>query len=303
MIVGGVIILILSIMAGIYVLRTSGEKEVTRVDFDEKLAEAPTSEDDVIKIAVSALISPKQTLSTYNEIFDYLGEKLGQRVELVQRKTYAEVNELIENQEVVAGLICSGPYVTGHDTFGMELLAAPQMYGTTTYYSYLIAHKESNIKNMSDLWEKTFAFTDPNSNTGKIAPTYTLYQMGKSADSYFSKYTYSGGHDNSIEMVSKKIVDAAAVDHLIYRYLEKNNPDFVKNTKVVEQYGPYGIPPIVVHPNLNPELKEKLRTIFLTMHEDPRGRALLNSIMIDKFVPVDDALYESVRVMEAAVGN
>lgn len=302
-VLGIVIALLLGVGVGVYAITQQRSEVVKEVDLSEKLPEAEAKNDDVIKIAVSALISPKQTLSVYNEIFDYIGEKLGKRVELVQRKTYAEVNDLIKNQEVAAGFICSGPYVTGHDDFGMELLAAPRMYGDTIYYSYLVVNKESDITGMRDLRGKTFAFTDPNSNSGKIAPTYTLYQMGETPDSYFGKYTYSGGHDNSIEMVGKKIVDAVAVDHLIYRYLEKNDPNFVKNTKVVEQYGPFGIPPIAVHPSLDPELKTKLQNILLTMHEDPRGKHLLDEIMIEKFVTVDDALYDSVREMEAAVGT
>ena len=44
---------------------------------------------DKLKIAVGAIISPAESLAFYEDIFDYIGEKLGCGVEMVQRKTYA----------------------------------------------------------------------------------------------------------------------------------------------------------------------------------------------------------------------
>lgn len=156
-ILGITVVFILTLIGGTYFFGMfNNNEEIKKIQLTEKLSETSEVEDDTIKIAVSALISPKTTLSVYNDIFEYISKRLGKRIELVQRKTYAEVNDLIEKQEVDAGFICSGPYVTGHADFGLELLAAPEMYGTTTYYSYLIVHKDSTAKSMSDLYGKTF---------------------------------------------------------------------------------------------------------------------------------------------------
>ena len=122
--------------------------------------------------------------------------------------------------------------------------------------------------------------------------------MGETPDSFFEKYIFTGGHDNSIEAVAQKTVDGAAVDHLIYEYVKNNNPELVAKTKVMEKHGPYGMPPFVVHPNADPELKNKLKTILLEMSDDPKGKELMSKIMIEKFVEVDDSLYGSVREME-----
>src|SRR5659263_537656 len=94
-----------------------------------------TETDDVLRIGVATMVSPKETLSVYNEIVNYIGKKLGKKTIIVQRPTYAQMNELVENKHVLAAFICSGPYVEGHAKFAMELLAAPQMYNDTVYYS------------------------------------------------------------------------------------------------------------------------------------------------------------------------
>ncbi|MEK9150247.1 MAG: PhnD/SsuA/transferrin family substrate-binding protein, partial [Candidatus Desantisbacteria bacterium] len=188
-----------------------GEKrEIKKVDLKKKI-DLPAKKEEAVRIAVSAMISPKNTLNYYNQILDYLGKNLGKEVILVQRKTYAEVNELLENGKLEAAFVCSGPYVSGKKAFGMELLVAPQVYGKTVYYSYIIVHKESSIKTFEKLQARSFAFTDPFSNTGKLVPTYELAKLGKTPESYFAKYIFTRSHDNSIEAVAEKLVDGAAV--------------------------------------------------------------------------------------------
>jgi len=256
-----------------------------------------TKSEDVLDIGVSAMISSKETLAVYQEIVDYIGEKLGKKTRLVQRATYAEMNDLVKTKAVVAAFVCSGPYVDGHEEFGMEIIAAPQMYNETAYYSYIIVNKNSTIKTFKDLRGKKFAFTDPKSNTGKVVPTYILSKMNETPETFFSGFIFSGSHDNSIEAVAKNIVDGAAVDHLIWEYINKRNPDFTSGTKVIEKHGPYAIPPIVTHPGTDPVLKQKIRSILLDMHNDEKGKKIINKIEIEKFVVMDDSSYNSVREM------
>lgn len=300
----GIIGIVVLVGIGGYYFRTQQAGEIKKIDLSEKVKENKEKPaEETIKIAVSAMISPKETLGVYTEILNYIGEKIGKKVEMVQRKTYDEVNELVEKQEVLAAFVCSGPYVNGHDKFGMEIIAVPQMYGNTVYYSYILVSKDSPIKNFDELRGKNFAFTDPKSNTGKIVPTYILAKMGETPDSFFKKYIFTGSHDNSIEAVSKKLVDGAAVDHLIYEYLKATKPDFVAGTKVIEKHGPYGIPPIVMNPKTDTKIKDQLREILLNMDKDPKGKELIKKLMIDKFVVGKDEDYASVREMENWIKN
>jgi len=257
-----------------------------------------TETDDVIRIGVATMVSPKETLTVYNEIVDYIGKKLGKKTIIVQRPTYSQMNELVENKHVIAAFICSGPYVEGHDKFGMEFLAVPQMYNDTVYYSYFIVNNDSQIRSFEELRGKKFAFTDPDSNTGKLVPTYVLGKMNETPDTFFKEFIFTGSHDNSIEAVSLKIVDGASVDHLIWEYLNKNHPELTTNTKIIEKHGPYGMTPFVTHPDTDPQLKEKLRYILLNMDKDEEGKKILSKIEVQKFVVMNDSSYASVREME-----
>jgi len=48
---------------------------------------------------------------------------------------------------------------------------------------------------------------------------------------------------------------------------------------------------------LDPELKQRLRELFLTLQQDREARPLLSRLQIDRFVEGDDAMYDSVRQM------
>lgn len=206
---------------------------------------------------------------------------------------------MIEAGDVDVAFVCGRPYIDGHDEIGLELLVAPQVHGKTVYYSYVIVPTNSPTERFDELRGKTFAFADPMSNSGKLAPTYLLAQIGETPGSFFREFVYTYAHDKSIRAVAQGIVDGAAVDQLIWDYLDTTNPELTAETRVIETSGPYGMPPVVVRPGLDPELKERLRHLLLSMHEDDRGKEILEGMMVDRFVAIDDSAYDSIREMRS----
>jgi len=259
---------------------------------DEMSPERPT-----FKVAVGAMISPKETFVSYRQLLDYISGKLGREVELVQRKTYQEINELLGLGQIDLAFICSGPYVTGKEKYGFELLATPQVQGSHFYRSYLIVNKESPFHRLEDLKGRVFAFTDPKSNTGKLVPTYWLTQMGEKPETFFGKTIYTYSHDNSTLAVARALVDGAAIDGLIWEYYHNKNPVFTARTKIIKKSDPYGIPPFVASKNLSQGLKTRIRQLLLSMHEEAEGESILSDLMIDRFVTPKEEWYDGIRQM------
>lgn len=255
--------------------------------------------EDAIGIGIAAMISPKETISYYSDMLKYIGEKVGKKVKIIQHEDYSKMDALLEKGVVSVAFICAGPYVKDHEKFGVELLVAPQSYGKPFYHAYIIVHKDSAIQDFAGLRGKSFAFTDPKSNTGKLVPTYMVAKrFNTTPERFFANVIFSETHDKSIEYVAKKIADGASVDSLIYDYAVKKNPVYTQFTKIVEKSAPYGIPPVVVNKDITPRMKAALRDAFLNMHKDPRGKEILNGMMIDKFIIPKDADYNSVRDMD-----
>lgn len=256
-----------------------------------------------IRIAVGGMITPREGFAYYRQFLDYLGEKLGRPVQFIDRESYAEINQLIREEKVDLAFVCGGPYVTGHEEFGMELLVAPRAYGGTVYYSYIIVPQASPARSFEELRGKRFAFTDPLSNTGKLVPTYMLSRLAETPDTFFAEHVFSGSHDKSIEAVALNVVAGAAVDSLIWEYMQRIKPELTSRTRILVKSPPYGIPPVVVRPGLPPDLKEKMRRIFLEAHRDEKGRAILEKMMIEEFVLIEDGAYDSIREMQSWVAS
>ena len=267
----------------------------------------PSRETDVasasspLRVAVTGLLTPAETLSGYTGFLTYLEEGLGRPIKLVQRGTYAELNALMQARQVDLALVCPLPYVQGHRAFGMELLAAPVHRGRPAHYSYLAVPADSAVTTLEDLRGKTFAFSDPNSHSGWLAPAYQLALQGKTPDSFFGRYVFTYHHSESVRAVADHLVDGAAVDSLVHDYLVSTDPVLVDKTKVVARWGPYPSPPFVVHPDLDPGLKERLRHLLIGMNEDLHGREVLGKLQLDGFAAIQDGAYDQVREMDARV--
>lgn len=254
-----------------------------------------------LRVAIAAVISPKATFDTYKPLLDYLAERLDRPVELLQRLTYAEINELVRTGHADLGFICGGAFVEGEREGYMELLVVPQIGGLTTYRALIIVAASSPYVSFDELRGKRFAFTDPLSNSGHLYVQYRLALRGETPDSFFSDTIYTYSHDNAIRAVAQGVVDGATVDSLVYDFLVQSEPELGRRLRVIERSQPFGIPPVVVHPGLDPALKALLREALLEMHEDPKGRQALAALRTDRFVLPNPVAYEEIRRMAALV--
>ena len=250
-----------------------------------------------LRVAVAAVISPKGTLESYAPFLDYLEAKLNRPVELIQRRTYLEINDLIERGEVDIAFVCTSAYVEGHDTFGMELLVAPQVSGKTTYNSILIVPADSQAQSMLDLRGEVFAFTDPISLTGRVYPTSLVQALGFTPEEFFARTFFTYSHDEAIRAVASGLADGAAVDSLVFQFALARDPSLKDKVRIIHTSPDFGIPPVVVSPFTRPQVKAEIQSLFLGMANDPDAQAALLSIGVDRFVPIDDSAYDGVRAL------
>lgn len=255
-----------------------------------------------LKVAVSAMISPKETFAYYKELFGYISRKTNKKIKIVQRKTYSEVNELLNNNQVDMAFICSGAYVSDRrDGHPIKIVAIPVINEKPTYQAYVITYKSSKIKKFEDLKGKSFAFTDPLSNTGYLYAISRIKSLGYDKKTFFKDFVFTYAHDISIQLVAKQIVDGASVDGLIFDYLQHSHPERLKNIRIVEKSQSFGIPPIVVPPSTPDSTLKKLQRILYQMDKDTMGVKILKKLMIDRFIPANDSLYNSIRRMDKII--
>lgn len=277
------------------------EPQYQYVDFKNHVAVVrPTAAEPgkaPLKIAVAAMISPRETIEYYQALLDYIAARMDQPIELVQRKTYGEINELFLKNELDLAFICTGPYATSKEFYGFEAIATPQVRGLPTYQSYLIVKSDSPYKSFEDLRNKAFAFTDPDSNTGALTPRFWLAEIGENPSSFFRETIYTYSHDNSIKAVARGLVDAAAVDGHKWEYYQMVNPSLTEATRIIKKSEPFGSPPLVTAAGMTREKQSQIQAIVTAMHRDQDGQQILERLMIDRFVVPDESWYTSVKTM------
>jgi len=122
--------------------------------------------------------------------------------------------------------------------------------------------------------------------------------MGLRPKDFFQDILYTYAHDNSIQAVKRQLVDGAYVDSLVFDQLKKNNPSRVSGLIIIDRSPPFGIPPIVMHPDMDPNLKRKIQETMLYMDLNRKGKELLSFAGIDRFVIGRDKDYDSIREMK-----
>lgn len=256
-----------------------------------------------LRIALASVLSPKETISHYRRIAQYISGRLGFPAVLVQRTTYEELNMLLANGEADVAFSSTGAYSAYRGMAETEILAMAEYQGTTLYLAYVIVPKTRPVEKLDDLRGKVFAFTDPLSYSGHMCIVDYLWQRREVPEKFFSRYIYTYNHDKSVWAVANNLADGASVDSMIYDYVAATKPEIAANVRIIATIGPAPTGPVVIRKNLSPELKAQLRMVFLDMDKDPQMRAALQGLLIDRFVPPQPELYEPLRRLYDRAGG
>jgi len=265
-------------------------------------SELKVEETRPLRFSVAAMQSPQNTYAAYSRLFSRVGQLLGVEVELVQRRTYGEVNDLLLDGHLDAALLCTGGYLNLRRRIpeGAEVLAVPVIGGKTTYESLVIVPAESAATTLKDLQGKRFAFTDELSLSGRAYVVHLLREMHEDRGQFFGESLFTHSHDQSIEAVAGGLVDGAVVDSLVYEHFRAQSPDHMLKTRIIERSPPLGMMPIVAAPSLSPVLRNRLREILLALDRDPAAAAALRVTHIERFVVPEPGLYDSAAALVEA---
>jgi len=244
----------------------------------------PARPQETLRIGVVTVLSPKESFSAYRDFADYLGREAKLPASLVLRKTYSEINDLVRTGAVDLALVGYGGFLTGQKQFGMQLLAAGQVEGTTHSTSLVLVRAESPAHNYQDLQDRAFAFTDPLSYSGHLALRERLAGQGLLPETFHSRIIYTFSHDGSVDALMGRVVDGALVDAYWYRAHLSRHPELDGKLRVIARFETPGFMVSVTRPDLPDALKQSLQAILTGMSESAGGRRALAGLMMERFV-------------------
>lgn len=231
-------------------------------------------------------------VSLLNDWGTYLSNRMDMSIRFVHRRSYRDITELLLEGRVDCAWVCGAPYVQHRDR--LRLLAVPLFEGQPLYRSYIIVKRSSEMNRLADVRGHTFAFSDPDSNSGHNVPRHRIRQLGYHPREFLGRSFFTYGHPRVIEAVAAGLADAGAVDGYIWETMALRSPALVGKTKVIDRSELYGFPPIVTPSTANAASAERFRAILLAMNGDTAGRTLLERLNLTGFSREKDSLFDGV---------
>jgi len=232
----------------------------------------------------------------------FMAASLRRPVEFIQRDSYRETMDLLRLEKLDFAWICDYPYL--HLKQEVRLLAVPLYQGRPHYRSYLIVRSDNTqTRSITDLAGGVFAYADPYSNTGYLAPRYEIRQAGHDPKTFFRKTFFTWSHRKVVEAVASGLAQGGAVDSYIWDTLAIVEPALGARTRVVSRSPEYGFPPFVSHRSVSAAEFQMMQRHLLDMTKTDAGRRLLARLHLDGFTIGSPALYEGVAQMMRAFGE
>ncbi|RLA41380.1 MAG: phosphate/phosphite/phosphonate ABC transporter substrate-binding protein [Gammaproteobacteria bacterium] len=227
----------------------------------------------------------------------YLEHKMGRKVELVLRKSYREIMDLLGSGSIDFAWICGFPYIQPREPESIQLLTVPVYRGAPRYHSYIIVPQSSPYQKLSDLKGKIFAFSDPDSNSGFLYPLSLMVAQDETPETFFRQTFFTFNHAETVQAVSEQFADGGAVDSYIWEYLAVFRPEITEKTRIINKSPSFGFPPIVSRLGLNPNTVKLIKTTLEDMDKDVAGQALLTQLKLDDFGSYPDSLFNGIRAI------
>lgn len=237
------------------------------------------------------------------QITGYIGKSLGIPTEFILDIPWQARERQLDAGYIDIGWICGLPYIWKIDQENphIELLAAPVMradryQNRPIYFSDVVVHRDSDFYTFSDLRGASWAYNEPHSHSGYNITRYHLASLGETKG-YFHKVVEAGAHQNALEMVLKRQIDAAAIDSTVLELELALKPEIKKYFRIIESLGPSPIPPWVIQKSVPIDIRKAIQGSLIKMHTIPEGGAILSRGQIARFVIVQDTDYNPIREM------
>jgi len=226
------------------------------------------------------------------ELENKLSHSMGKKVEIerVFFRRYTEGVDAIVSGDV--DFIRTGPasYVVAKQRNNeLSIIAVESKKGKKTFDGVIVAGKQSDIEEVSDIKNRSFAFGNENSTIGRYLSQLQLLDAGITADN-LSKYDYLGQHDKVAIAVIRNQYDAGALKSGILK--DKYIADRLKViTKIKTPTHPW-----IAREGLGKETISHIKDALLSISD----KKVLKGLKRDGFLAGGESDYANIR---AAIEN
>jgi phosphonate transport system substrate-binding protein len=272
---------------------------------EEKTAGAARDE-----IVFSILSAESQASSgpLWQPLLDDMSKALGVRITPRFGSNYNVLIEAMRFDQSQVGWFSAKPALEAVERAEGEVIARTvDLEGLDSYRSTLIVRKGSGITLEQVLAcgrTLDFGIGDAQSTSGTLAPMTFLFNARGITPQTCFRTVRAANHQANAFAVATGVVDVATSNTVNTVFLNRENPQIAAQIEEIWQSPPIPESGIVIRNDLDPALKEKIRTFFLTYGqgegaEAERQRQVLRGLNYSQFRAANDGYLDPVREMRA----
>ena len=177
------------------------------------------------------------------------------------------------------------------------------MHGRAGYFSYIITHRDSQIKTIDDMLklgkELSFGLGDPQSTSGTLVPIHGVFTLRGLNPKTVFKVTLSSTHGGNLLAVINKQIDVATNNSEELDKLQLSNPGKFAEVRILWTSEPIPRDPLVWRQSLDANVRERIRKFVLNYGKDDREKAILAKLQqISGFRASDNRQLIPIRLLE-----
>jgi phosphonate transport system substrate-binding protein len=212
-------------------------------------------------------------IARYKKLVAYMEQRLRVSIKMHQATDYAGTIEALKARKLEFARFGPAAYAQAWLITGGKvepIVVEMDSDGLTGFHSVVVVKSESPYQSLADLKGKAFAFADPNSTSGYVAPLFFLREDKIDPETFFGRTGFSGSHENSIIAILNGTYDAAAT---WWNNEERNNVARMEGkgmipagqTRLIWKSPQLPGSPWAMHTDLAPELKADIRAALIAL--------------------------------------
>ncbi len=238
-----------------------------------------------------------------------MSRQTGLTVRPFYASSYTSLVEAMRFRQVDLGWFSNVPGLEAVKRAGGEVFAhSTYPGGAGGYFANIVVRADSGVtleRLLKCDRKLRFAFGDRESTSGTLAPMAYLFTPRRIDPQTCFKSVRSANHQANLAALAAGELDATANNSTSLTVLARTRPDLATRVAEIWRSPPLPEDPIIWRKALDPGVKEKLRSFFLSYGSAPgpegeRERQILAGLDFGQFKPADDRFLLPIREMVAS---
>jgi len=269
---------------------------------------APVDAPDRITFSILSAQGQASAAPLWQPLLDDMAKAVGVPVEPHFASDYTTLVEDMRQGRTQAAWFSAQPAIEAMETADAEMIARTvALDGGDSYRATLIAKRGAGVT-LEDVLacggRFSFGLGDPQSTSGTLAPMTFLFNPRDIEPEECFRAVRRGNHETNAMEVAAGVLDVATSNSVTLAELRRRNPAVADQVEEIWRSPPIPEGGILIREDLDPALKEKIRSFFLTYGqgkgvEAERQRRVLAALNYSRFSAADDNYLDPVRELMA----